>query len=99
MSSSQHPLSSHVSRLDDSLRLLQQQQDAPASAPGDQEADVISPANPVSWDPRTKDGYGFRKSGVSTPLAQNQQPLDLNLSSVAAAELVPDPNGLGWPGK
>ncbi|KAJ2915032.1 hypothetical protein MD484_g5400, partial [Candolleomyces efflorescens] len=48
---------------------------------------------PVDYTPRrppSRDGYGFRKSGVSTPLKQEQPPIP---------ELVPDPNGLGWPAK
>lgn len=38
-------------------------------------------------DVRSRDDYGFRKSGISTPI---HKPLE---------NLVPDPNGLGWPGE
>jgi hypothetical protein len=36
---------------------------------------------------KSRDEYGFRKSGIATPI---DNPL---------VNLVPDPNGLGWPGK
>ena len=39
----------------------------------------------------SRDGYGFRKSGISTPVSTPDGPQLAN-------ELVPDPNGLGWPG-
>lgn len=42
----------------------------------------------------SKDGYGFRKSGISTPASISDGPHH----SQSAHELVPDPNGLGWPG-
>jgi GTP cyclohydrolase I len=48
--------------------------------------------------PRTihsRDDYGFRRSGLSTPLLGPSQ-LALNGRSRG---LVPDPNGLGWPGE
>jgi hypothetical protein len=38
----------------------------------------------------SRDGYGFRRSGTSTPVSTDGPQL--------ANELVPDPNGLGWPG-
>ena len=38
-------------------------------------------------DVPSRDDYGFRKSGISTPI---DNPL---------VNLVPDPNGLGWPGE
>lgn len=40
------------------------------------------------------DGYGFRKSGVSTPQLSEQ--ISDRLQPIC--NLVPDPNGLGWPG-
>jgi hypothetical protein len=39
----------------------------------------------------SRDGYGFRMSGISTPVSTSDAPQLAN-------ELVPDPNGLGWPG-
>ncbi|TFK73009.1 GTP cyclohydrolase I [Pluteus cervinus] len=98
MTSSQHLDSSHVAQLDDSLRQLQLKQEASEATPGD-DHDALPVANPVSWNPLTKDGYGFRKSGVSTPLGPSNVP-DVNTSlSPGNSELVPDPNGLGWPAK
>jgi GTP cyclohydrolase I len=47
--------------------------------------------------PHSRDGYGFRKSGVSTP--QNPDQADSDSSHRRLDELVPDPNGLGWPGR
>ncbi|KAJ4499981.1 putative FOL2-GTP cyclohydrolase I [Lentinula lateritia] len=42
--------------------------------------------------PRIHEGYGFRPpSGISTPLIAS--------ASAASESLVPDSNGLGWPGK
>ena len=41
-----------------------------------------------------RDGYGFRKSGISTPVSTPDGPQHPQLAN----ELVPDPNGLGWPG-
>lgn len=47
------------------------------------------------WSPYAKDGYGFRKSGISTPApADPSQP-----PPTKPDDLVPDPNGLGWPGE
>ena len=43
--------------------------------------------------PVSRDGYGFRKSGMS-PASTHDAPHHSQLSQ----ELVPDPNGLGWPG-
>jgi hypothetical protein len=42
----------------------------------------------------SRDGYGFRKSGMSTPLISTSTP-DPHHSQL---ELVPDLHGLGWPG-
>lgn len=57
--------------------------DAPPSPP--------SATNRMTWNAHIRDGYGFRPtSGVSTPLSTHNadEPTPL-----------PDPNGLGWPGK
>ena len=43
-----------------------------------------------------REGYGFRNSGVSTPAPANGSP---PTSQLTAESLVPDPNGLGWPGQ
>jgi len=76
--------SSHVAQLSESLHRLQvqQQQDPPTD----------SASRAASRSPISKDGYGFRKSGISTPA----QPSD---GHIPLSELVPDPNGLGWPAK
>lgn len=42
----------------------------------------------------SRDDYGFRKSGISTPVSTPDGPHNPQLAN----ELVPDPNGLGWPG-
>lgn len=105
-----HQQSSHVQILSDTLERLQVTREAaiplPGPPPGDhhpnsQDAQILSqPGNSTPstpWNPQTKDGYGFRNSGVSTPL--NTAPLpDINTSS-PAGDFVPDPNGLGWPGE
>lgn len=73
--------------LSDSLRRLQTQQ-------------LTTPSDSVIIDsPKSlsRDGYGFRKSGISTPLILASTP-DGPHHSQLAHELVPDPNGLGWPG-
>ncbi|KAF7776295.1 hypothetical protein Agabi119p4_4688 [Agaricus bisporus var. burnettii] len=80
-------------QLTHSLTQLKIQQDATDSPPASQSPD------PDAYHPRTprsRDGYGFRKSGVNTPLLldQQQQPTLGRLE-----ESVPDPNGLGWPAK
>lgn len=94
---------SHVAQLNDSLQQLQLKQQISHPTPDDaQDADsgphsALSHLNSsVSWNLHTKDGYGFRKSGVSTPLSTN---LDIARPIASPNELVPDPNGLGWPGK
>lgn len=84
MPSSAHPSESHVALLSDSLHRLQiqQQQEQQPTANG------------------SRDGYGFRRSGLSTPQIQSQQAAadELPSSTLAQELLVPDPNGLGWPG-
>lgn len=49
--------------------------------------------HPVSSPgPRIHEGYGFRPpSGITTPLIAS--------ATAASENMVPDPNGLGWPGK
>lgn len=43
--------------------------------------------------PASRDGYGFRRSGVSTPILEKPD------EAPAEPPVVPDPNGLGWPAK
>ena len=98
------PDASHVAQLSDSLQRLQQEQQQhdhndndtsgveEATRPRNTERSVSVPRSPIP-----RDGYGFRKSGVSTPLIPGQISDGLPVSQLAS-ELVPDPNGLGWPG-
>jgi GTP cyclohydrolase I len=59
----------------------------------DELANLIQPTRtPISID-----GYGFRKSGVSTPQFSEQISDSLPMSQLVS-NLVPDPDGLGWPG-
>lgn len=79
---------SHVALLSDSLQRLHTHQE---STP---DSHIIrDPQSPTPRSPHSRDGYGFRISGVSTPLTHVP-----NLSQLST-ELVPDPNGLGWPGE
>lgn len=56
-----------------------------------QQTDTISvPRTPIS-----RDGYGFRRSGISTPQIGHDGQRE---SQISQDLLVPDPNGLGWPG-
>ncbi|KAG6850049.1 hypothetical protein H0H93_001865 [Arthromyces matolae] len=73
--------------LADSLQKLQLTQSAVAEDSDDQKL----PKTPLS-----RDEYGFRKSGIASPQLSitdpnNPRPVDLS-------NIVPDPNGLGWPG-
>lgn len=47
----------------------------------------------VPRSPASREGYGFRSSGVTTPQKATIE------QSTSTTELVPDPNGLGWPAK
>jgi GTP cyclohydrolase IA len=69
--------SSDISLLSHSLHQLQVQQE------------TLNHIDDEDADARTRDDYGFRKSGISTPLS--------GLSRID--NVVPDPNGLGWPGE
>ena len=82
---------------------LRQEDSTDDAAPG-------SPLNPNSsqekgeeqqmLDPRTPhshDGYGFKNSGSST--FQNPGQVDSSSGRIRLDQLIPDPNGLGWPGK
>jgi hypothetical protein len=91
---------SSPAQLAHSLHQLKIQQDAADQGPA-----RSAPLSPDGSDheiyqprtPRSRDGYGFRKSGVNTPLNPETPGLSKALGRVE--ELVPDPNGLGWPGE
>ena len=70
--------------VNDNLHHLQAQQEPTTANHGDDDHDV-------SLIPRSRDEYGFRKSGILTPSS--------NLNYRMMDYVVPDPNGLGWPGK
>lgn len=83
---------SHVAALADSLQRLQVQQ-RPTASEQSEEINLIQDSKRSVSVPRTRDGYGFRRSGISTPL------VDGTPHSHLAQELqVPDLDGLGWPG-
>jgi GTP cyclohydrolase I len=94
--SSQHL---HAALLADSLNRIAAA-DEPLSAPTDP-TDHAHNSQPqktstVPDTPHSRDDYGFRKSGISSPQfpadPSNPHPIrDLT-------NIVPDPNGLGWPG-
>jgi GTP cyclohydrolase IA len=76
-----------VDALSDSLRRLQTQKIDGESKTGVIEEGILLKRS------ISRDGYGFRKSGMSTPLISASTP-----DGPRSKELVPDPNGLGWPG-
>lgn len=80
----------HYVHLSDTLQVLKSQQDNP---------DQVPTTHKQSKTPNSRDGYGFRKSGISTPQISDQlsQSDGLPLSQLISNPL-PDPNGLGWPG-
>ncbi|KAF9452152.1 GTP cyclohydrolase I [Macrolepiota fuliginosa MF-IS2] len=92
----------NAEQLTDSLHKLKNQQDAvtldasPTSS-SDQNQPEKDNEPQVSYPrtPHSRDGYGFRKSGVSTPLNVPES----GSNHRRPEELVPDPNGLGWPAK
>ena len=91
---------SHVAALEDSLQRLQVQQRPTTSGQSgeqnliqDSKRSVSVPRSPIS-----RDGYGFRRSGVSTPLTQAPLVDGASHSHLAQGLLVPDLDGLGWPG-
>lgn len=67
-----------------------------ATRGGNDEQNQVLPSPSLSrsaWSPHAREGYGFRPpSGVSTPL-------NAPISGVGASSPLPDPNGLGWPGR
>jgi GTP cyclohydrolase I len=78
-----------ISHVTDSLRQLQVQQQTVPNIDDDVTKDPDAPVIPHS-----RDDYGFRKSGISTPMSGPNNPSPNRLDNV-----VPDPNGLGWPGE
>ncbi|KAL9712561.1 hypothetical protein Ac2012v2_003798 [Leucoagaricus gongylophorus] len=58
----------------------------------DEEQQMLYPRTPHSHD-----GYGFKNSGSST--FQNPDQVDSSSGRIRLDQLIPDPNGLGWPGK
>lgn len=88
-----------VNALSGSLRQLQLQNQQKCMTDTDKESetgDSTIIAEEQRSPKRPLDGYGFRKSGMSTPLLPAPTPDGPHSQSVH--ELVPDPNGLGWPG-
>lgn len=74
---------SHHDLLADSLTKLEISQSTAKMNPGEEEKGHLC-------NLRVHEGYGFRPpSGISTPDSP---------TTVASDNLVPDPNGLGWPG-
>ncbi|KAF9482023.1 GTP cyclohydrolase I [Pholiota conissans] len=94
----------NASHVADSLQRLQVQQDQsikPQPTGEDLNHHNSEPTSSSSAPrtPITRDGYGFRKSGVSTPIVPAPT-ADANPGSLISQDsLVPDPNGLGWPAK
>lgn len=84
----------HVNALSDSLKRLQVQQNIIAN-----DLDVVSDTVLVTHTlPATlREGYGFRRSGLSTPIVASQKVDGASLQ--LSHSPVPDPNGLGWPGE
>lgn len=80
----------HVAQFAQSLHKLQANQAAGHDDVHDDDASFRHPKTPLS-----RDEYGFRKSGIASPQLpsdpNNPMPVDLH-------NIVPDPNGLGWPG-
>lgn len=98
MSSSNEASSSHGALLSDSLRQLEIQQAAAATATASHSSDDLHEIHLTPKLPRTphsRDDYGFRKSGISSP----QSSADPNNPSRVPYEVGHDPNGLGWPGE
>ncbi|KAG5644563.1 hypothetical protein DXG03_008137 [Asterophora parasitica] len=91
------PNDSHVAQLSDSLHQLASTSADSYDLPDDVHEHRLTPKIPRT--PHSRDDYGFRKSGISSP----QLPVDPNnpsrSSPIAFHNVVPDPNGLGWPAK
>jgi len=85
----------HVNALSDSLKRLQVQQNLITND------DVVSDTVPITHTlpASPREGYGFRRSGLSTPIVASQKVDGASLQLSHLSSLVPDPNGLGWPGE
>ncbi|KAG6866496.1 hypothetical protein C0991_003040 [Blastosporella zonata] len=81
---------SHVALLSDSLRELQVKQ-----ATTDDDDDERK----LPKTPHSRDDYGFRKSGIASPHLPADPNNPRHFSPVDLHNIVPDPNGLGWPAK
>ncbi|KAF9569406.1 GTP cyclohydrolase I [Agrocybe pediades] len=96
---------SHVALLSDSLQRLhvqQTEQENSSDAHSGEDTLIRDSDRPIATRTISRDGYGFRRSGVSTPLSQVVKPSDSSSSPslhLAPELLVADPNGLGWPAK
>ncbi|KAG5653085.1 hypothetical protein H0H81_002384 [Sphagnurus paluster] len=92
---------SHVAQLSDSLRQLEAQQTATTSDSHEDLHDLQQfPTNPkIPKTPHSRDDYGFRKSGISSPHLPPDPNNPTRHSPVDLHNIVPDPNGLGWPGE
>ncbi|PFH52603.1 hypothetical protein AMATHDRAFT_46151 [Amanita thiersii Skay4041] len=64
-------------------------------APEDDAQPTSSPSIHTPRTPISREGYGFRRSGMSTPAKQSDPD---ESSSQKTEDTLPDPNGLGWPG-
>lgn len=86
----------HVNVLSDSLKRLQVQQNL-ITNDLDVVSDTVTITHTLPASPR--EGYGFRRSGLSTPIVASQKVDAASLQLSQLSSLVPDPNGLGWPGE
>ena len=96
---------SHQSLLSESLKRLQLKEQIPSSlvepnvrqsGPDDAESSSSASATVKVNEPR--EGYGFRPtSGSATPVLS--APVTSVLTADGTSSPLPDPNGLGWPGK
>ena len=87
-----------ITQLSHSLHRLSVQQGNTAQVPTapheNGETEDVTRTPPASHTP-IRDGYGFRRSGVSTP---THPPDNTSSRPRELGELVLDNNGLGWPG-
>ncbi|KAF8897212.1 hypothetical protein BD779DRAFT_1489600 [Infundibulicybe gibba] len=61
-------------------------------------ADSLRQLETQQGSPHPREAYGFRRSGVATPLTP-ANPESTTPPPHSSDNLVPDPNGLGWPAK
>ena len=88
--------SADITHLSQSLQRLhvQQHQHQPDASPDHLSRDLPDDPRPIPRTPISRDGYGFRRSGVTTPA----HPTDLPAIPPKDLDLILDHNGLGWPG-